>query len=266
VPAPTETVADRQRARLARWGTWPAVLAVLVAAVVVASALSVPILSVLLGPEGSGTSAEVFAHPAAVVSLLLLQDLILLGSLWLLLIRPGVTSWRDMGLIAPGAGAAILRGLGWGLLFIMVSTGLQILLGMFGLFSEQAQQFPLREAGPAGRVAIWLTGVLFVPVIEEIFFRGYVFRAMSLRKGAGKGLIYSSLLFAALHLDWADLVADPGPQSVGRGLALLVPITVGAMILAVAYRRSGRLLTSITAHALNNAFAFTLIMLGSDMA
>jgi membrane protease YdiL (CAAX protease family) len=84
---------------------------------------------------------------------------------------------------------------------------------------------------------------VLAPLAEEIFFRGYVFRAMSARKGYARGLVYSSMLFGLVHFN----------------LAAFLPLTVGAVLLAVSYRRSGSLWTPIVAHALNNAFAFTLL-------
>ena len=89
-----------------------------------------------------------------------------------------------------------------------------------------------------------MAGVAFAPFAEEVFFRGYVYRAMSERKGVLRGVVYSSLLFGAIH--W--------------NLGAFLPITAGAVLLALSFRRTGHLLTPIVAHALNNAFAFALLL------
>jgi membrane protease YdiL (CAAX protease family) len=84
---------------------------------------------------------------------------------------------------------------------------------------------------------------VLAPVAEEIFFRGYIFRAMSARKGLARGLAYSSVLFGLVHLN----------------MAAFLPLAVGAVVLALGFRRTGSLWTPIVAHALNNAFAFALL-------
>lgn len=220
-------------------GSWPVVVAAVLVTQVLGVVLAVPLLALFSVGQGRG----VLSSPYALFMLVLIGDLGLVGIVWLLLVKPGLSSPRDMGLVGRGALPAALRGLLWGVLFILVSGAAQLLLTLLGVTSDQASQFPLQESGTAGRVAIWVAGVVLAPVAEEIFFRGYVFRAMSARKGYARGLVYSSVVFGLVHFN----------------LAAFLPLASGGVLLAVSYRRAGSLWTPIVAHSLNNAFAFTVL-------
>jgi membrane protease YdiL (CAAX protease family) len=70
-----------------------------------------------------------------------------------------------------------------------------------------------------------------------------VFRAYLVAKGPVKAYIISALLFAILHLN----------------LPAFIPTFAIGLILAFLYHRSGSLVPSIVAHALNNGFALTAL-------
>lgn len=76
------------------------------------------------------------------------------------------------------------------------------------------------------------------PVVEEVVFRGLVFRSLRDRFGFPFALIASSLIFAGVH-------ADPS--------FFLQQALLGA-VLAVAYERTQSLTTPILIHCLNNLF------------
>jgi len=85
------------------------------------------------------------------------------------------------------------------------------------------------------------------PVIEETLFRGYLFRAMSVRYGLRWAYPISATLFAAFH----------------GTLPLIVPLAIAGLLYAWAYQRTGNLLANITAHATSNALALALTLLFS---
>jgi uncharacterized protein len=226
---------------LAHLGSWPVVIGAVLATQFLAAFVALPLLTFF--PRAAGTGA--LSNPYSFFLLVLVGDLALVGFVYILLVSRGVSSWSDMGLTGGNKASAVVHGIFYGALFILVSGAIGILLQLLGVSSNQASQYPLQQAGTAGRVTIWLAGVVLAPVSEEIFFRGYVFRAMSARKGFIRGLVFSSCLFALVHLD----------------VASFLPLAAGAVVLAIGYRRTGSLWTSIVAHALNNAFAFALLML-----
>ena len=74
------------------------------------------------------------------------------------------------------------------------------------------------------------------PVVEEIFFRGFLYNAIKKRIGLFWGMAATSAAFAALH-------AHP----VG-----FLPIMVIGMLLAYLYEKTGTLVAPITAHIIHN--------------
>lgn len=75
--------------------------------------------------------------------------------------------------------------------------------------------------------------VIVAPVMEEIVFRGFLFTRWSVRWGPVRALVFTSVLFGALHLD-----------PIGA-------FGFGAMMV-ILYVRTGTLLVPIAAHMLNN--------------
>ncbi len=55
-------------------------------------------------------------------------------------------------------------------------------------------------------VGFILGGVITAPFVEEIFFRGFLFQGLRRRHGWNKAAIYSSIVFAVLHLDLVALI------------------------------------------------------------
>jgi membrane protease YdiL (CAAX protease family) len=229
-----------------RYGSWPIVIAILLGSTVVGSLATVALVALL---RGSGllealTDADLLTRPWTVFVAILTSDATLLLSVYLILVRRGVTDWRELGLGPGRISHPVLQGIGYGILFLVVSASVSTALAFFGVEQDQAQQFPMEGAGPLAAAGIMLAGVVFAPVAEEIFFRGFIFRAMSERKGAARGLLYSSVLFAAVHAN----------------LAAFLPLAAGAVLLAYSFKRTGTLWVPITAHAVNNAFALGVLL------
>jgi membrane protease YdiL (CAAX protease family) len=80
---------------------------------------------------------------------------------------------------------------------------------------------------------------LVAPLLEEIIFRGFLFGTMRNSFGPWRSMVYSSLLFAALH----------------QSLVAFLPIFCLAMVLAYLYEKTGSLWPSIILHMVNNTFA-----------
>lgn len=78
--------------------------------------------------------------------------------------------------------------------------------------------------------------VVFGPIAEELFFRGLVYGWLRVRIGVRGGLLISSLLFAALHMD---------------GVAF-VPILGLGLLFGWVYERTGSLVAPIAIHIFHN--------------
>lgn len=84
-------------------------------------------------------------------------------------------------------------------------------------------------------LAVFLT-VIVAPIVEETFFRGFIFNGLRRSLGFSGAATLSGVLFAVAH-------TSPG---------LIIPFTVIGVIFAYLYRRTGTLWTSMSAHMLFN--------------
>lgn len=102
------------------------------------------------------------------------------------------------------------------------------------LFSEV-----ISSASPAQLCLLALALSLGPGLGEELLFRGYIQTRLTERYGVMSGVVLSSLLFGALHLD-----------PLHSTLAAIVGLYLGSLVV-----RSGDIRAGIAAHAFNNLFA-----------
>ena len=76
----------------------------------------------------------------------------------------------------------------------------------------------------------------FGPLIEEIFFRGFAYKAFRQKLGVPRAMMVTSAIFAAFHMN----------------LAAFAPIFILGMFLCYLYEETGSLVPSMTAHMLHN--------------
>ena len=86
--------------------------------------------------------------------------------------------------------------------------------------------------------------VVVTPVVEEVFFRGFIYSGLVPRLGIGWAIVASAVVFSLFHL----------------AIGVLIPIFVTGLLFAWLYQRTGSLWPSIVAHAGQNALALALEM------
>ncbi len=84
--------------------------------------------------------------------------------------------------------------------------------------------------------------VILGPIVEEIFFRGFLYNALKVRWGRGRAILSSGFFFAVLH---ANLVG-------------FLPIILLGCALAYGYELTGSLVTSMTIHIVHNALVMAV--------
>jgi len=128
---------------------------------------------------------------------------------------------------------------------LLVSAVSGLVMRAVGVENPQRESLGwIREAPSVAIVLAGLGIVLVAPIVEEAFFRGYVFRGYLAAKDVRTAFIGSALLWSVIH-----------------GLPALIPaLFVMGLILAYLYRRSGTLLAPIVAHILNNGVAFAALL------
>lgn len=87
--------------------------------------------------------------------------------------------------------------------------------------------------------------VLWGPMIEEVFFRGFLYNALKVRWGRGWAALFSGSLFAILHANWIGFL----------------PITLLGLLLAYSYEWTGSLIASMAIHILHNSLILGLFFL-----
>jgi hypothetical protein len=87
-------------------------------------------------------------------------------------------------------------------------------------------------------VWFFIVGAIFAPLVEEIFFRGFLFQGFRERYGWVAGMLLSAAIFAVAHLD----------------LVVLIPTFILGCLLAYVFHRSNSIWPGIILHFLVNSF------------
>jgi membrane protease YdiL (CAAX protease family) len=110
--------------------------------------------------------------------------------------------------------------------------------------SSQARTLTDRAGSDAEVVLLVLMVIVGAPIIEELFFRGLLMRAIQARWNDGLALVASALFFALVHFQPLQI---PGLFAFG-------------LILGTCAQRTGRLGMSILAHAAFNGTAVVMLL------
>lgn len=123
------------------------------------------------------------------------------------------------------------------------------------LIPVEMAETPPYGALAGGALLVWyvfrgLGTIVFVPILEELFFRDYLESRLRLKPGqiwaVGAALVSASL-FAALHDRWAEAF-------------------VAGLIFSAVARRRGNITDAILAHAVANAIVFAVAASSGNMA
>lgn len=150
-------------------------------------------------------------------------------------------SWKHLGF---GAFKINVVGIGCGLLIggysiILLHNWLLTILGV-GTQGDQIFQIFDQLESPAW---LFVVGAIVAPIVEEIFFRGFLFQGFRQKYGWLPAVLLSSAIFGAAHLD---------PVS-------LIPTFVLGCVLAVVYHRSNSVWPGILFHAAINSFSLCAV-------
>jgi len=138
----------------------------------------------------------------------------------------GKFSWSTLSI-----GCGLLFG---GYILIILHNLLLFALGV----DTQGEEIVKMFAGLNSPFWFFIVGAVFAPLVEEIFFRGFLFQGFRERYGWQAGMLLSSAIFAAAHLD----------------LVALIPTFILGNVLAYVYHRSNSVWPGIILHFLVNAF------------
>lgn len=109
-----------------------------------------------------------------------------------------------------------------------------------GAEDDLATDLGADDSTPALLAVIFLT-LLMAPVVEELFFRGFLFGSLRRVMAWPVAAVLAGAVFGAVHL--------------GTPVIFLVPLAVFGGLLCVLYQRTGSLIPGMAVHAFNNALA-----------
>jgi membrane protease YdiL (CAAX protease family) len=139
------------------------------------------------------------------------------------------------------------------LLSVLVATLLFLLaLGVTSLYGEHKTDLDiLIESSLYTRVATALVAVATAPLIEELLYRGLLYRAIEKAAGIGVAIGVVSLLFAGVHV-----------FQYRNNLAVITVITLLSITLTVTRALTGKVLPAFIMHLVFNGIQSVLIVLG----
>lgn len=98
-------------------------------------------------------------------------------------------------------------------------------------------------------VWFFFVGAVLAPIVEEMFFRGFLFQGFRQKYGWITAMLLSSVIFAAAHLD----------------LVALIPTFILGCVLAYIYHRSNSVWPGVILHFLVNAFGLCAALVSTRL-
>lgn len=209
----------------------------MLAGIVVGSA----ILAVVLLPS-SLTGDDVQITTGYMLGVLAMQAAVMLACIYGFGMARQRIGWRSLGL-AGFSGQVLWQALGIALLLRVGVAGLAYLLMQVGVTSQQAAALAPEGFSWPGAIGMILLAGIAVPIAEEIFFRGMLYRWMRSRWSLWLATGISSLLFALIHVE----------------LATVIPAFFIGVVCAYSFERSRTLWLPILIHCFNNLIAVGLL-------
>ena len=150
-------------------------------------------------------------------------------------------SWKELGFRSFDWGTI---GLGCGALVIAYTVIIihNLILAMLGVIT-QGDTFLQAFAESESPVPLLFSGIVLAPIMEEIFFRGFLFRGFRQRYGVTTALLLSSFLFALSHLH----------------LSAMLPTFLFGCVMAFMAHRSNSVFPGMIMHFLINSLGMCIV-------
>jgi uncharacterized protein len=170
-----------------------------------------------------------------------LFELLFLVPVWWFTIRKYHASLKTLGFVK-FKGSVLAIGLGLLFAFYLVNGVYAYVLQSFGLEVQTDLTPVIRQLSTPW--PLFFATVIVAPVVEETFFRGFVFAGLRGRYDWRWAAAISAALFAAAHLQ----------------ITFFIPAFLLGYLFAYLYQRSNSIWPGLIIHALLNAFAMTIAL------
>ena len=179
----------------------------------------------------------------ATQALTFLQDVIFVFVAWIAVrLSIGETPRERFGLVRPEGLLNVLRwtAAAYGIFWLAAI----VLSAIFGPPDDQTLVTDLRDEDSLGVVIVWAVLIcVLAPVVEEFFFRGFMFTVLARRMGVVWAMIVDGIVFGIGHAAGAEIIQLLALAAFGMGLCLL-------------YWRTQSIIPCMALHALNNSITF----------
>lgn len=214
---------------------------------------------VVLGIAGMDALDTVVLESTTMIVVNLIAGLVLQLVVFVLALLPLLAAGRPYARLwgpTRTTGAMIGLGLATGVVVAIVSYLVNIIVVVLVGVEDPVQQQLLQDALAGGLplLLVALLAVVVAPFVEEVIFRGVLFRALADRINLPVGLVLSAAIFAVIHI---EVVAS-------QPFALVGLFIVG-FLLAWAYHLTGNLTVPILGHAVFNAISLGLTVLADRL-
>lgn len=215
-----------------RWGVGDMVLA---------SAISLGAFGVFfLGIGGVATVNRWDGDLYRLAWLAAIAESVLLISVWLIVVKKYHLSWSTVGVRLPSKGGAFLLAAAVLLGSLVFTSAYAFIVSNLGFDALTPEPLPAGLAGDGAVVALAALALgAWVPFVEEVFFRGFLFAGLAARYGLYVGVAVSAVLFALVHFSPATII----------------PIFVTGALFALVYHTTRSIWIPIAAHSAQNILA-----------
>ncbi len=178
--------------------------------------------------------------PSQIFITSLITDFFILAYVYLFVIRPKVFTWRQLGfkkVDREDFGRAFI-------LFVLVIVLIGILQALLERLGLPLQRYTFSNSN--GAIFALAITVFVTPFVEELYFRGFLFKGLLMHNRPWVAYVVSAGLFALLH----------------PPLLVMVDIFIIGLLLAYLVKQTRSIWPSILIHMLNNAVVFGYLLFG----
>jgi membrane protease YdiL (CAAX protease family) len=180
---------------------------------------------------------------AVVAVAIILPHLIMVAATWIFGARKYRTPWTSLGLGRPRHRLSML--LPWPVLIGSIGFAGMYVVAITAIGADSLLPAPV-PSDLLGEGAIKLFNIAVIgvvgPLIEELFFRGFLLAALLRPLGPGRAALVSSVIFSAGHVN----------------IGVMVPFFVSGLLLSWLYLKTRSIWPGFTAHAAQNLLALSL--------
>jgi len=189
---------------------------------------------------------EAVRHPLVSVAAQLFSYLLVLAFMVAIVKRrPGIKFWQDIRWNWPANWSGYLLG------GVVLSLGLQGLAHLLPMPKELPIDRFFQTAQEAWVLAIF--GVTLAPLMEELFFRGFLYPVLVRRIGVGRAVILTAAAFGLIH----------APQ-LGRAWGPVLVVFLVGLALTLARAVTKSVAPGFLMHVAYNGTISVLIFIGTD--